>query len=187
MTKGKDDAMDLKTINRNIKAVARSGEKFNLLVQVTAVACIAHCQACGDATPALRLVQAMPKSTRRGLLIDFFAAYSPIGMNVAKGKVGLHKEGSKLYRPFDVAAAEANPWYNSDAANKEDLPDTTVEVANKMIFAVASKLEKQVKEGLVPANDVPAVEERIVALRRIAAAAVKASAKTAAAPARKVA
>jgi len=173
--------MDLKAIDSNIKRISSNAQKLNELIHTTGVAIIAHAAACGDCTRALKLVQAMPKSHRRGLLINWFAKYSPIGMNVTSGKVGLHKPEAKLYKPFDVDGAKANPFYEGEEAEKEDLPDTTLEAANKMIFAVASKLQKALDNGTVAANDRDAVVERIADLKRIGAAAVVA--QKAAAPA----
>lgn len=167
--------MDLKKINSNIKLIARNSDKLNKLIHTTAVGVLVHAQEHGDCTAALRLVQAMPVSHRRGLLINWFALYSPIGMNVANGKVGFHKPEAKAYKPFDVETAEANPFYNSAEAQKEDLPDTTLEAANKMIFAVATKLQKQLDDGRVAANDRDAVVARIADLKAIGKAAVAAA------------
>jgi hypothetical protein len=165
--------MDLKKINSNIKLIAGNYAKVNALVQTTAVAIIEHSMQHGDCTPALRLVQAMPKSARRGLLINWFAKYSPIGMNVNSGKVGLHRPEAKLYRPYDLEGAKANNWFEGAEANNENLPDTTLEEANKMIFAVAKKLQKKLDDGSVPATDRQAVEARIAALTALGRAAVK--------------
>jgi hypothetical protein len=165
--------MNLKQINANIALIGRNYNKVNALVQTTALAILAHAQEHGDCTPALRLVQAMPKSARRGLLINWFAKYSPIGMNVNKGKVGFHKEGSKLYRPFNVKEATANPWYEGEEANKEDLPDTTLEAVNKGIFALAGRFKKLLDEGSVANDDIPAVEQRIADLIAIGKKAYK--------------
>lgn len=168
--------MDLKVINKNIATIGKMGTKFNELVQETAVGIIIHCQATGDCTAALRLVQVLPKSARRGLLINFFAAYSPIGMNVGTGKVGLHRPDAKCYKPYNVDAARLNPWYNSAEANDEDLPDTTLEQTNKMIFGLASRLQKQLDEGRVAANDRDAVVEQIAQLKVIGRAVAKVAA-----------
>ena len=167
--------MDLRTIDKNIKSITTSAVKLNTLIHATAVAIIAHAAAHGDCTRALKLVQAMPKSHRRGLLINWFGQYSPIGMNVTGGKVGLHKPESKLFRPFDVEGAKANPFYESQEAQEEQLPDTTLETANKMIFAVAARLQKQIDNGTVAANDRDAVVARVAALNALGKAAVKAA------------
>src|SRR5688572_21472696 len=109
----------LQVINARISQVAKSGAAFNQYVHDTAVLILEHSKASGDCTASLRLVQAMPASQRRRLLIEWFATYSPIGMNVSTGKVGYHREGAKLYRPFDIDAARLNPWYNTAQAKKE--------------------------------------------------------------------
>jgi len=168
--------MELKAINRNIGLVAKAGTKFNELVQTTAVGILVHAQATGDCTAALRLVQAMPKSARRGLLINFFAAYSPIGMNVGTGKVAFHKPTAKSYKPFDIEGATNNPWYNSAEANNEDLPDTTLEQTNKMIFGLASRLQKQLDEGHVAANDRETVAEQVAQLKALGRTVAKVAA-----------
>jgi hypothetical protein len=142
-------------------------------VQETAVGIIEHSMATGDCTAALRLVQAMPKSARRGLLINWFAKYSPIGMNVGTGKVGLNKPEAKLYRPYDIEGARANNWFEGGEADNENLPDTTLEAANKMIFAVAAKLQKKLDNGEVAANDRDAVVQRIADLNALGRAAVR--------------
>lgn len=165
--------MELKQINRNIQTISRSYAKVNTLVHTTAVGILVHAQQHGDCTAALRLVQAMPKSARRGLLINWFAKYSPIGMNVNKGKVGFHKEGAKLYRPFDIEAATANPWFSGEEADKEDLPDTTLEVVNKGIFALANRFQKLLDEGSVAEADVGAVTQRITDLKALGAKAYR--------------
>jgi len=164
--------MDLKKINANIKLIAGNYAKVNKLVQDTAVGILVHAKDTGDCTAALRLVQAMPKSARRGLLINWFGKYSPIGMNVNAGKVGFHKPGGKLYNPFDIDAARMNNWFEGAEADKENLPDTTLEEANKMIFAVAAKLQKKLDNGDVAENDRVAVAARIAALKELGRAAV---------------
>lgn len=157
----------LKVIDRNIALVRTSGNAFNALVQSTIIAVLLHAQATGDCTRALALVNAMPKSTKRGAVINTFADFSPIGMNLSKGNVGFHKEGSKLYKPFDIKGAIANPWFERDEVKKEDLPDTTLEQAHKYVFQLAAKLQKRVDAGEVAANDKDAISATIVDLKAI--------------------
>lgn len=158
--------MELRVINSNIKKVAKTGAAFNALVQATILGIIAHAQQHGDCTPALRLVQAMPKSTKRSAVIEHFAEFSPIGMNLSTGKVGFHKEGSKAYRPFNLEGAAALNWYDRASVQKEELP-ATLDTIDKRIFALAGWLGKKIEEGLVPANDVDAVNRRIAVLKDI--------------------
>lgn len=160
--------MELKAINAGIKRVAASYGKINAFVQTIAVACIAHAQAHGDCTPALRLVQAMPKSARRGLLINWFGQYSPIGMNVNTGKVGLHRPDAKAYNAFNLDGAKANNWYEGAEADKENLPDTTVEDVRKGLLSLASRFQKRLDDGTVAANDRDAVTRNVLAIKELA-------------------
>ena len=164
--------MNLKTINQRISQVRRMGVNFNNYVHETAVGIIAHAMEHGDCTPALRLVQAMPKSSRRALLITWFGRYSPIGMNVNQGTVAFHKEGAKLYRPFDLDGARANPFHDMPEAKDEDLPDTTCEDVQKGILGLVKKLQKRVDDNEVAANDKPTVVSTIASLKELAGRAV---------------
>lgn len=161
--------MNEKKIDAAIAAVKASGAAFNSLVHDTAVAILEHAQKTGDCTRALALVEAMPKSTKRGAVIGWFADYSPIGMNVKERKVRFHKPEAKAYRPFDVKKAKANPWFERDEVKKEDLPDTTLEQAHKYVFQLAAKLQKRLDEGEVAANDREAVGAVILDLKALGA------------------
>lgn len=158
--------MNLKQINSGIRSVATSGTKFVALVQATAVGIIQHAEATGDCTPALRLVKAMPASMRRERLIRFFAAYSPIGMNVKEDKVGLIKATAKNYVAFNATGAAATSWDVDPAREDSDgnLPDTTLETVQKQIGSLAKRLQGLVKDNRIPANDLPEVNSRIEAL-----------------------
>jgi hypothetical protein len=160
--------MDLKEIDRNIKAVKRNGVAWNNLVHTTAVAILSHAQEHGDCTRALALVEAMPKSTKRAALIEWFAEYSPIGMNVKERKVRFHKPDAKAYNPFDVEKATDNPWFDRESAKKEDLPDTTLEEAHKKLFKLAASFEKRLDDGEVAANDREAIAGVVADLKALA-------------------
>ena len=161
--------MDLKTINRRIKHIATSAARINEYIQETAVGIIIHAKEHGDCSAALRLVQAMPKSFRRGLLIDWFARYSPIGMNVTGGKCGLHKPTSKAYNPFNVDGARMNMWFNQEQANEEDLPDTTLADVKKGFESLAKRFQKKLDEGTIADNDRDEVIRYIAAAKELAA------------------
>lgn len=160
--------MELKQIDRNIKLVKTNGAKWNLLVHTTAVAILEHALAHGDCTRALALVEAMPASTKRGALIDWFADYSPIGMNVKERKCAFHKKESKRYKEFDIPTATANPWFERDSVKKEDLPDTTLEEAHKKMFKLANFFKKRLDDGEVANDDREAIEGVIADLNALA-------------------
>lgn len=134
---------DLKSIDRRITAIRNRGEKLNTLIQETAVDIIRHAADHGDCTRALSLVQAMPASFRRTKLINFFSEFSPIGMDVKKGKVGFKKNGN----PFNVDGAVANPWFEDKPGEEEKLPNTLgPDQLRGMIFSMADNLKK-IRDG----------------------------------------
>ncbi len=156
--------MTLKKIDAAIASVAKSGEAFNVLVHNTIIAILEHAQAHNDCTRALALVMAMPKSMKRTAVINSFADYSPIGMNVKGGKVGFHKEGGKAFREFDIDGYRANPWFLRAEAQNEELPDTTLEAVNKAIASLVARMTKRIDEGKVAANDKAAIVARLAKL-----------------------
>lgn len=162
--------MSLKKIDAGIVSIARNAETMNADIQTIAVAILEHAQAHGDCTRALRLVQALPKSFRRNLLITWFATYSPIGMNVNTGKVGFHKANSKLFRPFDIKTAKTVMWYNQPQQEAEDLPDTTIVDVREAVSKLVKRLQKKLDDGDVANDDIPAVRAKVEALTALAAA-----------------
>ncbi len=161
--------MNLKTIDSNIGLILKSGAELNDLIQNTAVGILLHAEKHGDCTRALKLVQAMPKSFRRNLLIGWFATYSPIGMNVTTGKCGLHREGSKLYNPYDVKQAAITPWYNQPQTAAEDLVDTTVADVKEATSRLAKRYQKKLDAGEVANDDFAAVTALVATLTAAAA------------------
>jgi hypothetical protein len=142
--------MDVKTssqqINKLIKSVKTYGDKYNQCVQAAIVAIIRHANDYGDCTGAARLVDAMPRSNRRQLVVDHFAQYSPI--NVLKDdktklfKATLRKPESKNYNPFDIEGVKANNWWERSGA--ERLPDVVNfdTLRSKMLAYFESLLKK---------------------------------------------
>lgn len=158
--------MNLKQIDGQIKRVRTNGVKYNDLVQTVAVAIIRHAEEHGDCSRALKLVQALPMSNRRTLLVKFFATYAPIGMNVAKGLCRINK-GDKAAR-FNVAGAEANPWHVVAEKDEEEIPDTTLADVRDMFERLGKKVAKLLEEGKVAANDVEPIRARVKALNELA-------------------
>ena len=128
--------MNIKTssanINKLIKAVRVSADKYNNIVQEAIVAIVIHANDYRDCTGAARLLEAMPRSNRRQLVVDHFAQYSPI--NVMRDKDGNFKASlrkpfhdkeetkpNKAYNPFNIDGVRANKWFERPEA--ERLPD----------------------------------------------------------------
>lgn len=151
--------MELKQIDNNIRRVRTNSGKWNKLVHDTAVAIVEHAKEHGDCTRALKLVQAMPASVKRSALINWFAEYSPITMNVKKAIVRLNKNRAGDY---NLDGARVNPWYEIAEAEKEELPDTTLVDVRDMLDKLAKRIDKRVTDGKIAAND----KERIVTMQK---------------------
>ncbi len=148
--------MNVKTssaaINKLIKAVKKTGDKYNNTVQDAIVAIIRHANDYGDCTGAARLVDAMPRSNRRQLVVDHFAQYSPISVvkfgetfNATLRKPFYDKDETKEnpnYRPFDIEGVKANKWWERAGAKK--LPDVIDydNIRTKMLTFFESQLKK---------------------------------------------
>lgn len=114
-----------RAVNTAIKSVRVSADKYNANVQNAIELIIAHADSYGDCTGAGRLLEAMPRSNRRSLVISHFADYSPINVRKAKEGEGftatLRKPDDSRYKAFDLEGVKANLWHLRPEA--ERLPD----------------------------------------------------------------
>lgn len=149
-----------KNINRIIKAVKTTGDKYNHLVQEAIVAIVIHANDYGDCTGAARLIDAMPRSNRRQLVVDHFGQYSPI--NVQRDKDGNFKASlrkpfmdkdetkpNKMYNAFNIDGVRANNWWERPEA--ERLPD--VISYDSIRGAILKMLESNLKKADDCANE----------------------------------
>jgi hypothetical protein len=177
-------------VNGAIKAVRTSADKYNKNVQTAIELIIAHADLYGDCTGAGRLLEAMPRSNRRSLVISHFADYSPI--NVRKGKEGegftatLRKQDDTKYKPFNLEGVKANLWHMRPEA--QTLPDTVtyqtvIDDFDKFCQAEHRKGEKvkaeadAMDDGPTKANrmaDANAIFDFVADLRKAFKAAAKA-------------
>ena len=160
--------MELKKINANIARVRANSAKLNELIQSTAVGCIEHAMAHGDAEPAKNLVAAMPKSIRRAALVNWFTAYSPINITSNKGelKCSLRKNDAKAYTPFNVDGARANNWYEMPELDKEDIPTSLADL-NDGVINLVKRMEKRLADNKVVEGDRAQFEAKLALLKKM--------------------
>lgn len=115
------------TSNKAIKArcrnIRQSAKKFNDYVHETGLMVMRHTMAFGDCTGAAWLMDALPKSVKREALQQWFETFSPIAVHLDKDgnmKAHLRKPESKKFNDWNIAGAEAKPWFEMDKALKED-------------------------------------------------------------------
>lgn len=158
--------MSLKKIKGNIRRITTNAQKLNVLIHETGVLILEHAQAHGDCTEALNLVKAMPASMRRTMLVLWFDTYSPIRVALQNDKVGLAKAESKNFKPFDIEAAKATPFYELAEQNPEKSYDFAALV--KMVESLGKQIEKKIADGKVPVEDrasAEAVARKVQSLR----------------------
>lgn len=162
--------MSLALINKNIKRIGSVSTKLNTLIHVTAVMCVQHASEHGDANPAMRLVEAMPKTIRRTALIKWFATYSPIAIDTAKGTFSCHlrKPESKAFNNFNLDGANANPWYDMKELEREEIFLTAEDFDDKVV-SLAKSMRKRLEAGKVLEGDRPVFEAKLAALEALAA------------------
>lgn len=103
--------MDHKTFNKNVKTIATSGAKLDMLVHTTAVAGLLLIQNDGNVTRMDQLLAALPKGYRKQAFTLWVQAHSPIRWN-GDGKIGLQKADAKTFTPFNIEAAEQVPFWD---------------------------------------------------------------------------
>ncbi len=136
-------------INKAIGLVKTSFAAAGTRVQDAMILVVQHAMTYGDATGAARLVDAMPKSARRNLVINHFADYSPI--NVSKTKEGpmnatLRKVGTDKYVDWNLDGLKANRW--DERAEVEKEPDMiTLDGAKDAIYKLLNSLETKAKKA----------------------------------------
>lgn len=158
-----------KAINAKIASVRENSAALNTLIHETGLMVMAHAAAYNDCTGAARLVDAMPKSHRRGLVMTWFERYSPVIVENKGGEIKAHlaKDGSAKHKRYDIDGATANPFYAMPEVENE--PDMfTIEDANDAIERIVKRFEKQLKDGNVAADDIETVKARVSALKAIA-------------------
>lgn len=142
------NATTLKAIDKNIKMVATSGAKLNKLIHDTAMQIANHAKEHGDCTRALMLAKAMPASMRRTMLVLWFHTFTPIRVMLQNDKVGISKEGAKLYVDWNLEEGDQTPFYELAEQNPEQQP-MDIEKILGLIAGLAKRIEKKVEEGAV--------------------------------------
>lgn len=160
-------ATSLSAINKMITGIARSAVKLNESIHAAGLLCIEHAKAFGDASPAARLVDALPTSHRRSLLINWFAQFSPI--TVAKDgktdKMKAHLKGTAEERMklWMVPEAKATPFYALPEAEREpDVP--TYDMIHNNIVSFIKRTEGKI-EKIADADDRAKAEVELAKLK----------------------
>src|SRR5260221_7482242 len=93
-------------VRDRIRIVERTGRSdANEFIHETALLILEHARRTSDASMAGNLLEAMPATFRRGLLIAWFGEFGPIGINPKTRRVRLRKPEERKHRPFNLHSA----------------------------------------------------------------------------------
>lgn len=141
----KDASSQFTAIKKVIDAIARTGKKLDLDIHTAAVSCLNHAQQHGDVTLCTRLVDAMPKSSRRKALIHWFASFGPLAYSDKEKKFRVAK--GRDIKPYDIEGATEKPFYDFTAERNPE-PYTLEKLVGFVQRKVAEMKEKEtLKEG----------------------------------------
>ena len=113
-------------ITKAIESIANRGKKLDSDIHKAACSILSHLVEHRDSTLVTRLVAAMPKSSRRKALIDWYERLVPMTVNYQTGKAELAKEKSNEWREFVakadeiVKAAIAKPFWEKEEKGEKD-------------------------------------------------------------------
>lgn len=159
--------MSLKKIDGNIARIITSAAKLNEMIHNTAVMVLNHAVKYGDCTRALTLVKAMPASHRRTKLIAWFNKFSPIRVVLENDVVGMLTKDAKGYKPFEIAKAMTEPFYDIAEKVQEGKPPMDLADLRKWIEQQAKGLEKRAEEGKISEEEIATAKALAAQLRAI--------------------
>lgn len=173
MTDNRARQVSLAAIDKSIGAISKSASKLNEVIHATAIMCAEHAFTYGDTDQCARLVDALPMSYRRSLLIGWYEAFTPVAIakDAKLGRMKGHLKGKTEERAnmWNIEAGKATPFYAMpDAKNEPDVP--TFESIHSNVVAFIKRIET--KAGSIQNEDEKkrALEE-VAALRKAVAAA----------------
>lgn len=136
------------------KSITTNGDKLNAYIHETAMMIATHAKEHGDCSIANDLIMALPASMRREMLILWFSKFTPIvTKNDSQWVAKMHKEGTKLFVPFDLDAGNDTPFWKLAEDNKEREP-LDFDGLLAMVKRLASQIDKKIEKGEVKAQDV---------------------------------
>lgn len=110
-----------------------------------------------DARRMLELYKVLGQSARKKGFLVWVEMFSPIRITDSKEKgvtVKLAKQGDPGYAPFDVAGAEARPFWTLAEAEEKTVKPLSADAFLKLIYGYKSKLEKAAEKGTPIEGDV---------------------------------
>lgn len=152
--------MNAAEINKAIASIATRGKKLDADIQTAGLSILNHANEHGDSTLADKLVQALPKGSRKLALVEWMLAFGKLRLldkanpeDAARIAAGAFFAYDKAKRT-DLESAGAKPWFDF----KPEAPVLTAFDAQAAVQGVLAKLSKAVAGGLEIENRAHALE-----------------------------
>jgi len=112
---------EITAINKALDSIAGRGKRLDADIHKAACSVMAHFAKHRDDKVVVRLMEVMPKSSRRKALIDWFEAAVPVEISYNNGTVKMPKEKSQAWQGFiaefdaTLKASIATPFWDYKA------------------------------------------------------------------------
>ena len=150
-------------LRQRIRDIYHAGRKIDGDIHVAATSCMFHAGEHGDVTLFERLLDAMPKSSRRVALITWGEMYFPITVNRKTGKTKLKPKRTAEDWQHDVA--QAVPFW--EASKEEAKPvEQKVETIRNYLERLAqggSEKKPATEDAMRVSKELMATLDRLVA------------------------
>ena len=157
----------LKTINRQIGEIKRSGKALQQKIVSVETDALWHALQCGNHTPLTNLVLAMPASTRRKALILHIVDHSPLKWDDEKH---CFMKSKRQWEESQINAAIETPFYEYSVEKEPKALDLDkLLCAEKLIELANKQVEKAMEEGREIKGDQAAFMKRAAAFQSLVA------------------
>jgi hypothetical protein len=140
-----------------ISVIASTGTALDGNIHQAAVSCLDHAEKHGDVTLASRLVEAMPRSSRKAALIHWFEQFGPLVFD--KEKTAFHISRKKEKAPYRVSEAVETPFY--DYTTERNPAPFSIE---RLFKSVTSKLQKAKENGEIDGEGLAKFQQAVASL-----------------------
>lgn len=142
------ELMDGKAIDAGIESIAKRSADLSADIHTYGVQALLHAHPTdghSDPRKVDNILKALHKANRPEAFKVWVQTYTPIRWN-GDGKIGVLKEASPKYVPWDIEGANANPYY--EAIEKVGKP-LTLKALKAMISRMETRLKTAEDENLI--------------------------------------
>ena len=158
----------LKTLNRQIGEIKRSGKALQDKIVSVEIKGMWHALQCGNHTPLTNLVLALPASARRKALILHIVDHSPLKWDDEKNC--FMKSKRSQWEEQQINAAIETPFYEYSVEKEPKALDLDKLLCAEKLLDLANKqIEKALKEGREIKGDQAAFAKRATAFQSLVA------------------